>query len=479
MKIKRHISLSLAILMLSSLASCSDTVKKAEISTDSSSVNSSNNSQGESTQEKKENIILTMAMSGDPEPLEKAMEEFNESDNGYQVQIKRYGDQSNDDGTINDLPPEQSQYKDIEILQDIMNTTNVDIVCNYSFGDIAYYNILQNKGAFVDLYTFMENDSEVNTDTLDTHILNLNEIDNKLYTMPTFYSINSLYGESQYVGTKENWTFDEFVEHWNAMPPDSTLMGATDKDGVFNVVLRRNLESYVDYENVKVNFDSPDFRRMLKFCNQFELNLADKATYNYDAPSMLAPLYVTAIMSAPMFNKDNGKTCVGYPSIDGNGAYLSSDGFSFSICASSSPEKQKAAWEFIRTFVAEEWQIENAIPLISGQGVIDDYYSTEAGYCVNKNAFDTISERLINKEYYSATFKNKDIEYERRFPNEEDVKELRRYINSVNRWENGTSRPIYEIVVEEASAYFAGGQTIDETIEHIQNRASIWVSEQS
>ena len=53
MKIKRHISLSLAILMLSSLASCSDTVKKAEISTDSSSVNSSNNSQGESTQEKK------------------------------------------------------------------------------------------------------------------------------------------------------------------------------------------------------------------------------------------------------------------------------------------------------------------------------------------------------------------------------------------------------------------------------------------
>ena len=156
MKIKRHISLSLAILMLSSLASCSDTVKKAEISTDSSSVNSSNNSQGESTQEKKEDIILTMAMSGDPEPLEKVIEEFNESDNGYQVQIKRYGGQLNDDGTINELTREQLQYKDIEILQDIMNTTNVDIVCNYSFTDMAYYSILQNKGAFVDLYTFME-----------------------------------------------------------------------------------------------------------------------------------------------------------------------------------------------------------------------------------------------------------------------------------------------------------------------------------
>ena len=116
----------------------------------------------------------------------------------------------------------------------------------------------------------------MNTDTLDTHILNLNEIDNKLYAMPTFYAINGLYGESKYVGTKENWTFDEFVEHWNAMPPDSTLMGATDKDGVYNVVLGRNLNNFIDYENVKVNFDSPDFKRMLEFCNQFELSLPDK-----------------------------------------------------------------------------------------------------------------------------------------------------------------------------------------------------------
>ena len=104
----------MTVLMLSAV-SCSNTVEKAEISTDSSPVNSSNNSQGESTREKKEDIILTMAMSGDPEPLEKVIEEFNESDNGYQVQIKRYGGQLNDDGTINDLTREQSQYKDIEI----------------------------------------------------------------------------------------------------------------------------------------------------------------------------------------------------------------------------------------------------------------------------------------------------------------------------------------------------------------------------
>ncbi len=479
MKIKRHISLSLAILMLSSLASCSDTVKKSEISTDSSSVNSSNNSQGESTQEKKEDIILTFAMSGDTSNIDKVIKEFNEADNGYQVQIKRYFDQFNEDGSSNILTVEEYQYIDIELLQDIMNTTDIDIVCDCSFANIVYHEILQNKGAFVDLYTFMENDPEVNTDTLDTHILNLNEIDNKLYAMPTFYTINGLYGESKYVGTKENWTFDEFVEHWNAMPPDSTLMGATDKDGVYNVILGSNLNNFIDYENVKVNFDSPDFKRMLEFCNQFELCLADKATYNYDAPSMLSPFIVTGIMNAPIFDQDNGKTCVGYPSNNGNGAYLSSSDFCYSICASSSPEKQKGAWEFIRSLLKEETQIEMAIPHISGGGVSEDYYSTEIGYCVNKNAFSSIAQKLINKEYYPATRIDKGIEFDTRFPTEKEIKELRRYINSIGRWENGTSGPINAIVVEEASAYFAGGQTIDETIEHIQNRASLWISEQS
>lgn len=479
MKIKRHISLSLAILMLSSLASCNDTVKKAEISTDSSPVNSSNNSQGESTQEKKEDIILTFAMSGDTSNIDKVIKEFNEADNGYQVQIKRYFDQFNEDGSFNILTVEEYQYIDIELLQDIINTTDIDIVCDCSFANIVYHEILQNKGAFVDLYTFMENDPEVNTDTLDTHILNLNEIDNKLYAMPTFYTINGLYGESKYVGTKENWTFDEFVEHWNAMPPDSTLMGATDKDGVYNVVLGRNLNNFIDYENVKVNFDSPDFKRMLEFCNQFELCLADKATYNYDAPSMLSLFIARGIMNAPLFDQDNGKTCVGYPSNNGNGAYLSSSNFCYSICASSSPEKQKGAWEFIRSLLKEETQIEMAIPHISGGGVYEDYYSTEIGYCVNKNAFDEIGKRLINKEYFPATSIDKGIEFDTRFPTEKEIKELRRYINSIGRWENGTSGPINAIVVEEASAYFAGGQTIDETIEHIQNRASIWISEQS
>lgn len=455
-------------MVTSSIVSCSS------ITSDTSISENQTDEQNVSDEYKNsDDTVLTFAVSGDIGVIEKDIEEFNALDNGYRVEIKRY---------VNETEEQSSELyasRDLELLQDITNKCSIDIVCNVSFANEVYYDILQNKGAFADLYTFMENDPEVNTDSLDKHILNVNEIGGKLYSMPTFYSVNGLYGDSQYVGTKENWTFDEFEAHWNAMPDGSTLTGAMDKESVFNVVLSRNLNSFVDYENTQVHYDSPEFKKMLEFCNQFEAMTGEKSIYDYDSVSMLSSFMATGIMNAPMFDQDNGITCVGYPSSDGNGAYLASSGLCYSICANISPEKQKAAWEFIRTFVTEEWQIENTIPYVKDTGASDGYYSSEMGLCVNKNAFNKIAENLVNKEYYPKTRESKDVEIETRFPTEKEIKEMRRYIESVNRWGTTISGAISEIVYDEVSAYFSGEKSVDECISLIQNRASIWISEQA
>lgn len=60
----------------------------------------------------------------------------------------------------------------------------------------------------------MEQDAEVNRSTLNDRILQLNETDGKLYRLPTFYGVETLIGEAKYVGSKENWTVDEFISQW-------------------------------------------------------------------------------------------------------------------------------------------------------------------------------------------------------------------------------------------------------------------------
>lgn len=455
----------------------SDSQTNSQVS-DTASPSSQGSASSNST-EKAEDIVLTVAMTGDSSQMEDVIKEFNALDNGYRVEIKRYNNEFDPFDDTVDLSSELYASKDFEVIQDIINSNDIDIVCNNSFENESYYRILQNKEAFVDLYSFMENDSEVNKTTLNSHVLNVNEVNGKLYTMPVFYMINTLSGDSQYVGNKENWNMDEFISHWNEMPDGATIAGATEKENVYGSLLKFNILSFIDYKNAQVHFDSPDFRRMLEFCNTFDPMIGDKGTYNDDSISFVDRVMFSAIMAAPSFNQNNGRTLVGYPSSDGNGAHFTAAYPCFSICAKSSPEKQKAAWEFIRTFVTEEWQIEHVIPKIEKTETSEERYSTEEGFCVNNNAFDTIAERLINKEYYPATFVDKDIEYERNFPTKEDVDALKSYIETVNIWGTVVDSSLWKIIDEEILSYLHGEHSLDECVELIQNRASIWISEQS
>lgn len=85
----------------------------------------------------------------------------------------------------------------------------------------------------------------------------------------------------------------------------------------------------------------------------------------------------------------------------------------------------------------------------------------------------------INKEFYPPTYEDKGVEYDTYFPTEEDVAQLRRYINTVNQLETGIDLSLSTIINDEVMAYFAGEKTLDECFSLIQNRASLWISEQS
>ncbi len=172
-----------------------------------------------------EDIVLTLAILGSSE-IQDVIDEFNAADNGYRIEIKQYREITGSDGLPITYTDEEMQYADMELLQDMINTDEIDIVCNSSFFNNIYYEVLKNKGAFADLYPFMAEDAEVNTDTLNRNVLRLNEIDGKLCTLPTFYGITTMIGNREYVGSRENWTVDEFISHWEKMPDNATIQGS-------------------------------------------------------------------------------------------------------------------------------------------------------------------------------------------------------------------------------------------------------------
>ena len=442
-----------------------------------------------------EETTITMAIVGNPvDSFLEAIEEFNSADNGYKIELRSFLDAYDQNGEPIGYTNDDVKQIDFQVIQEIINTSNIDIVGGFSFINESNYYILMEKGAFVNLYDFMKEDNDVNQNLLNRHILELNEIDGRLYMIPQYYKAESMLGKTEYVGDKQNWSIDEFLDHWEKMPDDTTISGNRNSETIFYELIRPNLPSFVDYGNASVNFDSYDFRKMLEFCSEFESTNGQKANLDYSAPNFLSKYEINGYSAAvintiePISNeqsyshiKDGNYTIVGFPSSDGEGAYLTGSGIKCSICKTSSKEKQNAAWEFIKQFYTEEYQQEHVIEryenVINGEVVVS--YSSEFGFCINNAARIKTAEKICAGDYYSGTYESKGRTYEIVLPNKDDCDFIENYIASIKRWDYAIDNELWNIVQEEVTAYLGGDQDINRTIDLIQNRATILVSEKS
>ena len=486
---KKYLTIIGAVIMLP-FASCS-------INSSSQSVNESVTfaANEEGLADTADEITITMAIVGDPvDSFRKAIEDFNSADNGYKIELRSFLDNYDDNGEPIGFTNEEVKQVDFQVIQEIINTSNIDIVGGFSFINESNYYILMKKGAFVNLYDFMKEDNDVNPDLLNRHILELSEIDGCLYTIPQYYKAESMLGKAEYVGDKQNWSIDEFLDHWDKMPDDTTISGNRNAETICYELIRPNLSSFVDYSNASVNFDSYDFRKMLEFCDQFDSTNGQKVDLDYSAPNFISKFEINGF-SAAVINtinpiskeqsyshiSDGDYTIVGFPSSDGEGSYLTGSGINCSICKTSSKEKQHAAWEFIRQFYTEEYQQEHVIEryenVINGEVVVS--YSSEFGFCINNAARIETAEKICGGDYYSGTYESKGQTYEILLPNKDDCDFIDNYISSINRWEYGRNNELWDIVKEEVVDYLGGDQDINRTIDMIQSRSAILVGEKS
>lgn len=438
-----------------------------------------------------EDIVLTIAYSTKPnEAMQELIDRFNAEDNGVRVEVKSY---CNEQAFTSDI----QQQVDFDVTQELINKDTIDLVGTFSFGNAAKFEIFKRKGGFVDLYKFMEDDPEVNRDTLNSHILGLCERDGKLYSIPTYYCAKTMISKSEYGGTTPNWTIDEFIEHWNDMPEGSTVNWSTVSEGIYYDVLRANTPYFVDYKKCEVHFDDPDFRKMLEFCGTFESNMGEKRNDQtvHGNPQLVKQFMLTDYGKAlveehdyalnavafPHLN-DGSYTLVGYPTSGRDGAFLCGME-ECAIRANISEEKQQAAWKFLREFYREDYQFEH-YARNNGSPDGDIVQFEFKGFPINNAARKRVAEGTINGDYLSTesqTANGREITLigKREF-NQADIDFIDEYMDSIDRWEcSAIDRELFEITEEEVGAYLHGEQDADATVDHIQSRATIWISEQA
>lgn len=319
---------------------------------------------------------------------------------------------------------------------------------------------LYGKGLLCDLNEFI--DQRGIRDRYVPSVLKAMEVDGKLYEMPYEFMFAASMVRAEDWKDDKDVSFEHIIEKSRklgyAVPVDLTFYSESFTPYV--------CDNFIDYGNGTCSFESAEFKEYLAFRKQC-----------YDAAARLAP--------------------------DGNFYDMFHNGDALMMPASNS-----GFWnfEYLTTeYVGEETKF---VGLPSGSSGKEDsvnvkptlYFSVFRGaeeaydfidYATSYEAYKDennvntkgiglpVNEevlRYIAEKYYDQTFPAFGISDEK--IKEAFIRETYRMIRSINGAENRFDSAVNDILNEETSAYLDGTKTLEETCGNIQNRVSLYLSEQ-
>ena len=346
------------------------------------------------------------------------------------------------------------------------------------------YESFANKGLFMDL-TDRAYSSFPASDYF-TNVFDSLKYGDKLYQIGASYSIETLVGRQDIVGTKSGLTTAEFMQLIKDLPASASAFGDMTKSDASYGLISMNIRNFVDVGAGTCSFNSPEFVQLLELCNTFPTDEEiqkraetnehywEDAQYNYiNGKTAFATLWINDVRSAyeeQLSNFDKAKvTRVGFP-VSGSGGNGGRFNMYSCLAISANSDKQDQCWEFISSLFTEEAQ-ENLSWMMP----------------VSRKAFDKRCEEAMKpRTYKDETGKMVEEQFtiwrgdeEIKYPNmpQSFADELKTYIEGI-RDPYTYDATIMEIINEEGAKYFAGEQTSQQAADMIQSRASLYLSEQ-
>ncbi len=429
-------------------------------------------------------LINMVVEYGDQDILDR-VKDFNKTNSEYRIKVEDY----NEYYVWDEKDQKPLNTPDKQLKQDLATGKDVDIIC--MSGSSSIFSNLSRKGALVDLYQFLDSDEELSRDAFVPSVLAAGEHDGKLTTLsPTFY-ISTLACKTKYFD-KQNWTVDEFIETCNNLPDGMKpfAMGNSKQDMFGRFIYGSS--DFINYDEATCNFNSPDFIKILEFCNQFDNpgegdeidweNATNEEMTAYweesevalrNDKALLADVYMSNFREyarAKQAEFGDDITLVGNPSADGTGAKMYTS-MSYAILETS--DCKDICWDFIKEVFSDENQnTEHLYEFPATKTIFNKLLdeSMEKPYHIDENGV---------KHEYDDTYSIGGEEITVKPLTQEERDFLEEYISNVKPGSYYYNDEVDSIIHEEIQAYFKGDKTAEAAAETIQNRVSILISEQS
>lgn len=414
----------------------------------------------------KDKKILTMGGYYIDYDIRRQAFEFNKNNPEFKIKFVDYStyDENGDYGT------------GIEKMNmDIVSGNTPDIIILSDSMPVSSY---INKGLFADVSSYINKDPELSNELFLSNVMDAIRTGDKLYQIvPSFY-VGTVVMKTRFTDGKDVLSIKDCKDLMDKMGVKAdAAFGIMPRDGFLEQGLSFSGDNYIDWENKKCNFDSDSFIEFLEFAKSFPESYPDSIWDDYKDTLYLENSALFGIVNIGGFRTysyirdiqfGEDVSFVGYPNDLGiNNSVI----MPFSRIAISSQSQYKdAAWEFVKSFLSEEYQD-----------------SLEYSFPIRKSSFEKLGEASTHKQFYMDG--DKKVEYDDSYYiggqevvarplTNEDVVEVTNFIKSLNLLADSNSN-VNNIIFEEASAFFSGQKSAKEVADIIQSRLSIYVNENS
>jgi hypothetical protein len=411
--------------------------------------------------------VLVLGQNGLGMDMSGWIREFNKTNEKYRIVVKDYSQYA----TMDDY-----NASDTQMNNDIISGNMPDImVFNYNNSKVNNY---ITKGLFVDFKKMLQEDEELSKVEYLENVFRAASSGDEWYVMVPGFGISTVVGKTSILGDRTGWNMTEFNELMDSLPPSTKSFAEMTKSNFLYMMMYYCANDFMDPSTGKCNFNSQEFIDMLEYANTFpdEINYDnydDNYWNNYQEQYMNGE---TILQQNSLYSVMNYKNLfgsfgedvsfVGFPTESKKGSVIE---YSLALAISSKSKHKEGAWEFVRTFLMDDYQKNNNY----GMPVKKDVFLEKAAEAMERPYY--LDENGQKVEYDDYNYINGEQVI---IPpmNQEQVDKTVAFIESVDNMSYYEDE-INNIITEETEAFFKGQKSAAEVADIIQSRVQLYVNE--
>ncbi len=320
-----------------------------------------------------------------------------------------------------------------------------------------YADSLIAQGVFEDLDSYYRTSDRIRNDELLSCVRESGSVmGHNVLVIPSFYIYSTI---SKQEIAPQDWT----PWHYLDLASREQLTQFPSRGSSLSLCLGIKYgEHFIDYKKKECHFDSEEFISLLEQCALLE---SVECPLSYSQPSLREADFMMKVYDLNSSEDyltaehENGKIYwVGRPGWEG----MENEMYPDEVFAMNSTSSNKeGAWDFLEFLLSQELQ-----------------EKIDWGFPSREDCFEQyLRSSYMAEDYHAEDFFSTFSKHNSREMTEEDFAIIRNIVDTAVFQSWGSTNPIISIVSEESSMYFSGDATVEETVEKIQSRVNLYLSE--